>query len=181
MTDADQLTRRLARNVDRAFPEVVGEFQNGLYATALRLTGSTHDAEDLTQDALVRAYRAMSSYEPARIRSLQLRGWLWTILLNLVRNRARTRSRKPPTHDLGSVPAPPSQMDTAAVAVATVDVGKALAVLRPIEREVIVLHHVADLGFDEIAEVTGRPVGTVKSHAHRSLSRLRTILEEGER
>ncbi len=181
MAEIEQLTKLLAKNVAAAFPEVVGAFQHGLYATALRLTRSPQDAEDLTQETLVKAYKALTSYEPARIRSLQLRSWLWTILLNLVRNRARTRSRKPPAQDLATAAPQPAPGDTAAAAVATVDVQRALAELRPIEREVMVLHYVADLAFDEISAAMRTPIGTVKSHAHRSLSRLRRILSEEDR
>lgn len=181
MAESQHITRQLARDVDREFPAVVSAFQDGLYATALRLTRSPQDAEDLTQEAFVKAYRALASYEPERIHRLQLRGWLWTILLNLVRNRARSRSRKPPPGPLDEAPQPPAPTDTAAAAVATVDVARALDVLRPREREVVVLRYVADLGFEEIAAATGAPVGTVKSHAHRSLEKLRRILAKEER
>lgn len=181
MAEHEQLARELAGDVDGAFAGVVREFQHGLYATALRLTRSRQDAEDLTQEALTSAYRALCGYDPERIRGLQLRGWLWTILLNLIRNRARTRSRKPPARALESGLIPVAKTDPAAVAVATVDIAKALSRLGRREQEVLVLRYVADLSFAEIATATGMPIGTAKSHAHRSLDRLRRILEQEER
>lgn len=178
MTGEVDLESRLARDVDSAFPDLVTVYQDGLFGTALRLTGSRHDAEDLAQETLVRAYRALGGYPPQRIRSLRLRAWLWTILLNLVRNRARSRKRRPPTTDIEAAASSPAHSDIAATAVATVDVARALTTLDPADREMLVLRYVADLSVEEIAEATGRPQGTVKSRAHRSLARLRMVLGE---
>lgn len=178
MTEEVDLASRLARDLDTAFPDLVTVYQDGLFSTALRLTGSRHDAEDLAQETLVRAYRALGGYPQQRIRSLRIRGWLWTILLNLVRNRARSRKRRPPTTDIETATSPPAHADIAAAAVATVDVARALTTLDPADREVLVLRYVADLSVAEIAEATGRPQGTVKSRTYRSLARLRTVLEE---
>ncbi len=180
MTDAAGLAGALARDLDAAFPELVTTYQDRMYATALRLTRAPSDAEDVTQEALVRAYRALGGYAPDRIRSLQLRAWLWTILVNLVRNRARTRSRRPHDTALGGVE-PAAGADPAGDAVAVVAVTNALGALRPVEREVLVLRYVADLPLDEVSDTLGIPLGTVKSHVHRSLARLRTILGEETR
>ena len=178
MTGELDLEGRLARDLDSAFPDLVTVYEDRLFGTAFRLTGSHQDAEDLAQETLVRAYRALGGYPPHRIRSLRLRGWLWTILLNLVRNRARSRKRRPPTADIESAASPPIDSDVAATAVAIVDVARALTTLEPADREVLVLRYVADLSVEEIAEATGQPQGTVKSRTHRSLARLRIILGE---
>ena len=59
------------------------------YSIALRVLGNPHDAEEVAQDALVRAYRAIGGYHPERVRALRLRPWLATIVVNLCRNRTR--------------------------------------------------------------------------------------------
>ena len=87
----EQLTARLARDLDGAFEELVRDHQDTVYGVALRLVGNAHDAEDVAQDAFVRAYRALSGWPPARIHELRVRPWLARITLNLVRNRARDR------------------------------------------------------------------------------------------
>ena len=94
-TDVDGLPALLARDLDGAFPDLVSALQDDVYSGALRLTRDPHAAEDVTQEAFVRAYRALGGYEPERIRSLRLRGWIWTIAANLCRNRARSRARRP--------------------------------------------------------------------------------------
>ena len=89
--DDTELVLRLARDLDGSFEALVNAHFDRCHAIALRLTGNPHDAEEITQDALVRAYRALAGYDPDRIRELRLRPWLTTIVLNLCRNRARTR------------------------------------------------------------------------------------------
>src|SRR5437773_7813059 len=93
MTDA--LTERLAADLDSAFESVVRDHQDRLYSLALRYLANASDAEELTQDAFVRAYRALERYDAERIRTLDLRAWLTTILLNLCRNHAAAARRRP--------------------------------------------------------------------------------------
>jgi RNA polymerase sigma-70 factor (ECF subfamily) len=87
----------LAANLDAAFPAFVAAEMSRIYGVALRLTGRPADAEDLAQDTLVRAYRALASWDPDRIRELNVRPWLASIVVNLARNRARARLTRPTT------------------------------------------------------------------------------------
>ena len=90
MHDQD-VSAALAADLEGSFEQVVVAYQNRLYGFALRLTGSPQDAEEITQDAFVRAYRALATYPAMRIRTLALRPWLHQILLNVFRNRVRYR------------------------------------------------------------------------------------------
>ena len=104
---------------------------------------------------------------------------MWTIALNLCRNRARRAKRHPEdplTFDRAD-PAP----GTAAEAVAEADLQvwrSRLAKLSAPQRTAVVLHHVVGLPHAEIAESTGRPESTVRSDVRRGLARLRTLLGE---
>ena len=93
--DTDEtLARRLADDLDGSFEAVVLAHQDRLYTIAHRFLGNGHDAEEVAQDALIRAYRALAGYDADRIRQLRLRPWLATIVLNLCRNRiARSATR----------------------------------------------------------------------------------------
>lgn len=166
----ESLCRRLAENLDEAFPDLVKEVQDDLYSVLRRLHGA--DGEDLTQEALIRAYRALQGYDSRRIRDLRLRGWIWTIALNLGRNAARDRARRPTLVELedrhpawDAEPADGAAWD------------RRLARLTAAQRQAVVLRHVAGLGYDEIAEATGRPEGTVKADVHRGLAKLRSTME----
>jgi RNA polymerase sigma factor (sigma-70 family) len=180
MTDLEPMTARLAVDLTGTFPELVRELSGGLFSGALRMLGDRQDAEDVTQEALVRAYRALESYSTDRIEQLQLRGWLWAITANLCRNRLRQRARRPTTPIDPSIAVEPSPGPAdEAVRSEAVDelVGHLLSLPWPM-RSAVVLRHVVGLGADEIAVALNRPAGTVRSDIHRGLARLRTLYTE---
>jgi len=175
------LAAALADDRDAAFPRLVRALQDGVFAGALRLTGSRADAEEITQEAFVRAYRALGAYPDEQVRELRVREWVWTIALNLCRNRARGRARRP--EDLGTesppMPDPAPGPEQRALAAADRErLERHLARLPWATRASLVLRYVADLPYGEIAVALGRPVGTVRSDVHRGLRRLRQSMEE---
>jgi RNA polymerase sigma-70 factor (ECF subfamily) len=138
------------------------------------MSGDHQEAEDLTQETFIRAYRALGGYDAERIRGMDLRPWMWTIAMNLGRNHLRDRARRPTYVELDDTGADdPEPMDDAAW-------DRRLAALSPAQRTAVVLRHVAGLGISEISKVTGRPEGTVKADVHRGLSRLRETMKREE-
>lgn len=170
MTD---LRLGLARDLDSTFPDLVREMQADVVSGLHRFHGA--DAEDLTQETFIRAYRALQGYEPSRIRELSLRGWIWTIALNLGRNHARDRARRPIPVEIDERDRieDPEPVDTRAW-------DRRLSRLSSPQRTAVVLRHVVGLSYAEIAVATGRAEGTVKADVHRGIERLKTIME-GER
>ncbi|MHB8145248.1 MAG: RNA polymerase sigma factor, partial [Vulcanimicrobiaceae bacterium] len=73
------------------FETIVDEYQRRLYGFALRMTGNREDAEEIVQDAFVRAYRALAKMSPQQRAELRLQPWLYTITLNVTRNRLRSK------------------------------------------------------------------------------------------
>lgn len=179
MSDTVALVNRdLAANLDRAFPDLVREMQDGVYSGVRRLVPSGADAEEITQETFVRAYRALSDYPADRIGRLNLRGWVWTIALNLCRNAARSRSRRPRTVELdrdafSPVPGPEAEAITADE---NREWSARLAGLPAAQRKAVVLRHVVGLPYADIAIATGRAEGTVKADVHRGLAKLREAL-----
>jgi RNA polymerase sigma factor (sigma-70 family) len=173
------LAAALAADLDGAFERLVLAHQDRLFTIAFRTGGNRHDAEELVQDCFVRAYRALASYAPARIRELRLRGWLTTILLNAGRNRARVR--RVPTTELVFDPGSEPSADPLARRDDRETWARLLATLTPAQRTAVVLRHVDGMSYAEIAAATGRPEGTVKAHVHRGLTALRTALVAAER
>jgi RNA polymerase sigma-70 factor (ECF subfamily) len=180
----DDLTTRLAADLDAAFPDLVRLVQDGVYSGALRMTGNPADAEEVTQDALVRAYGALRGYPPERIRTLSPKGWVWTIAANLCRNRARTRSRRPETALPDGIDAvEDGGAGTEEQAVGALDRARLAGHLAGLPwpmRAAVVLRHVVGLGYPEIAAALDRPTGTVKADVHRGLGRLRAAIEREE-
>ena len=175
--------RRLADDLERAFPEFLAHHQDLVYGIALRSTKRPADAEELAQDAFERAYRALAGYERPRIRALRTRGWLAAITANLARNRARRAL--PSTTGLegvaelraDAVPGPEGMAERRESA--AVWQGR-LAALPARYRRAEELRHVSGLSYPELAEALGRPVGTVKSDVHRGVRLLRRALETEE-
>jgi RNA polymerase sigma-70 factor (ECF subfamily) len=182
-----RLTTALADDLDRSFEAVVVAHQDRLYTIALRMLGDPGEAEEVTQDAFVRAYRALATYDAARIRELRLRGWLTTICLNRCRSLLARRASRParpaalePLVESGHEPASPDHGAPAAIAERRVEGeiwARRLAGLPVPYRAAVVLRHVDGLSYPEVAAALGRPEGTVKAQVHRAMALLRTMLE----
>jgi RNA polymerase sigma-70 factor (ECF subfamily) len=178
---ADDLTARLAADVDAAFPALVDRHAGLLYGVALRLLGNRQDAEDVAQEALVRAHGALHRYPPTRVRSLHLRAWLVQITLNAGRSRLRSRRLAQPLREDAPVPdGGPGPHALAEEAEGNRRVALLLAGLPERHRLPVALRHVEGLSYDEIAEALDMPVGTVKANVHRGLRTLRAALDREE-
>jgi RNA polymerase sigma factor (sigma-70 family) len=177
----DDLRERLSQDLDGAFEDLVTAYQRPVYTTALRVSGQPADAADLAAETFLRAYAALRRYRPQRIRQLQVRPWLITILLNLWRNQVRAATRRPVDVDLNAVAElAVSRTDSPEAQTERRDDQEQLAALveqlpEP-QRTSVVLRHVVGLSYSEIAVVLGFPEGTAKSHVARGVQRLRHLM-----
>ena len=168
----EELKEALATDLDGAFDSVVTEMGPRLFWGLRRLCGDHQEAEDLTQETFIRAYRALDGYDANRVRELKLQPWLWTIAMNLGRNHVRDRARRPTAVEMFETGAEdPEPIDDAAW-------DRRLAALSGHQRKAVVLRHIVGLSISEISAAVDRPQGTVKADIHRGLSRLRTTMEE---
>lgn len=165
----EELRQRLARDLDRSFPDLVRALQHEVFSGLRGMAGN--DAEDLAQETFIRAYRALSDYPPARIEELAVRPWIWTIALNLGRNHLRDQSRRPRKADQEPEGVSPEPLDW-------IEWEERLAKLSPAQRRAVVLRHVVGLNYEEIAAATGRAEGSVKADVHRGINRLRQLMED---
>src|SRR2546425_9818420 len=149
---------------------------DSLYRTALRLTRDPADAEDLVQDTYLKAFRAADSFQPGT----NLRAWLFTILHNTARNRARDRAREAVTVDTDAVEraadalsalASPTSQETPETLLLrdtlTPELQAALNALPEAFREAVWLRDVEEFSYAEIAEMLSIPAGTVMSRISR--------------
>lgn len=171
----DDLANSLATDLDATFPSVVELMGGKLFWGLRRICGDHQEAEDLTQETFIRAYRALDGYEPERIKDMNLQPWLWTIAMNLGRNHLRDRSRRPTFVEMTTESGTddPEPIDNAAW-------DRRLDTLSRPQRTAVVLRHVVGMGIEEISAITERPNGTVKNDIHRGLARLRQAMEEEE-
>ena len=142
-----------------------------LYGTAYRMTRNSHDAEDLVQETLLRAYRAFDGYTSGT----NIRAWLHTILYRVRTDAFRRAGRAPRTVEMeGDGPAVPAPQE--ALAAGGEDLVRTLDALPVAFRIAVVLRDVQELSYEEIAGVLGIPIGTVMSRIHRGRALLRADL-----
>ena len=155
--------------------EVARDHARFMYSVAYRLAGNHPDAEDVVQESLLRVKRGLVNYTPG-----SLQGWLARIVTNVFLDETRRRKRRPQTalpNDPDRVIAGgPAADEDLAMRSLPDHIQAALNLLRDEFRSAVVLCDIAGLSYNEIADHTGVPVGTVRSRVHRGRSRLREEL-----
>lgn len=178
----EALASALKNGDDRAFDVLVARHQNRIYAVAYRFTGNREDALDVTQEALVKAYRKIGRWQPT--------GRFLPWLLRLASNQAVDALRRRKRHQHESLDDPTrgsarsvqgeraSQTADEPARAREIDdrVQQALGVLSPAQRKVFVLRHYEGMQLAEIAGVVGCTVGSVKVHLFRALKKLQKEL-----
>jgi RNA polymerase sigma-70 factor (ECF subfamily) len=159
-----------------SWDEIVDQHSERVYRLAYRLTGNATDAEDLTQDVFVRVFRSLSTYSPGTFE-----GWLHRVTTNLFLDGARRRQRirfdalsDERADRLHSTDAAPH--DSYSDRIFDADVEQALAQLPPDFRAAVVLCDIEGLSYEEIADILGAKLGTVRSRIHRGRAMLRDSL-----
>jgi RNA polymerase sigma-70 factor (ECF subfamily) len=139
------------------------------------MLGNPHDAEDVTQEALLRAYRALATYDSAG----SFRTWLFAILVNRCRTSLLQRSRyvRRVVTDEEAMQGATVRDDGAATEL-RIEIERAVAQLDPDQREAFLLKHVEQLGYEEMAAVTGAGVSALKMRVKRACERLQELLGE---
>jgi len=177
VNEAGQQSVTASEWVPPTWEEVVREHSARVYRLAYRLTGNTHDAEDLTQEVFVRVFRSLPSYTPGTFE-----GWLHRITTNLFLDQARRRQRirfeglgDDTAARLGDAgPSPDEAFDDRHL---DSDIQDALRALAPEYRAAVILCDLEGLPYEEIAATLGIKLGTVRSRIHRGRAQLRAALE----
>jgi RNA polymerase sigma-70 factor, ECF subfamily len=169
------------------FEELLTPLLSIAYGTAVRLTHSRTEAEDLVQDAALMAYRAFASFQ----RGTNFKAWFFRILTNAFYSRHRKEKREKANLSTEEVPAlylygkaseaglQGREDDPASAIMDKLDrelVGAALQALPEEYRMVATLYFIEDFSYQQIAEVVACPVGTVRSRLHRGRRMLQKAL-----
>ena len=177
------LVERCRDNDDAAFSEVVARYKTKIYNYVYRMTGSSEDAEDLTQEVFIRMYTSIDSFRGQS----SLNTWLFRIAGNLCIDRFRRTKNRTPAYSLDE---PVGEADQAQevpdhtyephrllenVELAE-HIQQALSKLPEKLRATLLLHDVEGLPYEEIAQVIGCPLGTVKSRLFNARMQLRQHL-----
>lgn len=172
-----ELAQRFGTGDERALEEVYRRWSPIVFTLALRSLGDRSDAEDATQKTFVSAWTSRASYDPAKAR---LSTWLVVIAKRRIADTHEARARfRALQEELQRFSHPDELVGS------EIDLGDSLLLadeierLEPDARRVVHLAFYDDLTHDQIATRLQMPLGTVKSHIRRSLTRMRTRLEVG--
>jgi RNA polymerase sigma-70 factor, ECF subfamily len=187
MTDAELVVRALTREgsgagagSEEAYAALLGRYERPVFTLVLRMVRDRTVAEDLAQEAFVKAFSKLATYDPSR----KFSSWLFKVAHNtaidhLRRREVATVSIDEPVGDEADGPArqmEDEEGETPDAAAERSDLSRALtrAVghLRPEYREVVALRYQGGLEYGEIVEATGFPLGTVKTYLHRARKEL---------
>ncbi len=177
-----ELIRKAAAGDRKAAGACVRAYQGHLYAYILRLSGRPEVAEDIVQEAFVRALTNLDRFDDR----YRFSTWLFTIARRLYINAMQKRKPVYQTEVISTLSSRPNRPETATIDAeistnARDEIQRALQSLPEDQREVVVLFHQFDWSIAQIARHMDMPQGTVKSHLHRGRRRLREALESCER
>ena len=175
---------RVSRGREETFENLTQPHVDALWRTAFRMTGDRDAADDLTQEACLRAYRSFSRFKPGS----NYRAWIFRILTNLCLDHLRREKRSPvvrsdvDTNILESGVTMPREHDPDVQVLRRQirsAVLRAMSQLTPEIRLVVSLALLEDRTYQEIAEIAGCPIGTVRSRLSRGRQQLRRTLQGG--
>ncbi len=167
-----------------AFGELVFRYQARLYNAAIRLVDNAEDAADVVQDAFLNAYQSLHSFKG----DAEFFTWLYRIAFNtaisLKRKKRATVSLDAARPDGGIDPDDPSEYVKPGVALERSEderqLQEAMNRLSHEHREVLVLKDIEGMRYEDIAEILGVPIGTIRSRLHRARLELRDLLQANE-
>ena len=184
-----RLIERLLARDERAFNDLVRAYQRRVLTLVMRMLGNAAEAEDVAQEVFVQVFKAIGSFRG----DSKLSTWIYRIAINLCKNRVKyLKVRHTEQQDeLGDAEEKGALRGTRRTTVGAVErpdemmsgkqveqiVQRAILELEPTFRECLVLRDVEELSYEQIEEITGLPIGTVKSRIHRARAQLREAVE----
>jgi len=184
-TDEELVARAKGGDLD-SFNQLILRWERPIYALAYRVIGREEDARDVCQETFLRAFRALPGFKG----QAKFSSWLYRIALNLCRDWIRRQRRAPTVQlaegvdpaELASEQGPVESIeDLVARREMSLVVEEAMALLPEEQRTAIVLKEYHGMTFQEIADLQGCPLSTVKTRLYQGLSVLRRHLEKNGR
>jgi len=172
---------------ERAFREILERFQRPVFSLVFRMIRNREQAEDLAQEAFVKAFHALDSYDP----DYKFSNWLFKIANNVAIDHLRKRELDTVSIHGSEHAADGEEEERTRIALESGDespeayaesrelggqIELAIGKLRPEYRTAVILRHVEGYAYDEIADVMELPLGTVKTYLHRARAELKEAL-----
>ncbi len=175
-SDEEAIIRQCLDGNPDSYAVLVDRYKAMVYNVAFRMVGDEDTAKDLAQESFIAAYNALGAFRFGA----KFSSWLYSIVLNKCRDHLRLTKETVSTDDIADVkPDSGRTPEQAASAGQSRDIlQQALEALPEDYREVLILKHIEELDYQEIAAITGTGIAALKVRAHRGREMLRKILEE---
>ncbi len=169
-----EVIRRVRRGDGEAFRCIVQRYQGRVYGFARKMLNNHHDAEDVCQEAFVRAYTYLERFDTR----YPFSNWVLTITANLCKRflKRRRKLHVLPDYGLAAAETPDGSETEENVSVLHREVSKAIAGLSEQKRTALVLLQQSSQSYAEIADIMDVPIGTVKTTIHRARNAIRSHL-----
>jgi RNA polymerase sigma-70 factor (ECF subfamily) len=160
----------------------IEQYGKATYNFAFRLTHNEADARDLSQEAFIRVYRAWRSFQPGT----SFLSWIYRIVTNLYRDelrRKKGRYQEEIPDDNARAPGQSERLATSPIdefveSQLSERMARSLEQLSPEQRQVVILADIEEYSYQEIAEIMGCSIGTVRSRLHRARALLRRLVQK---
>ncbi len=169
------IVARVLKGDRQAYATLVDEYKSPIYNLAYRMTGSSEDADDLTQETFIRAYRYLWRYDVRR----KFFTWLYTLALNIIRSHLRKKNKDNKSSEESSAhllsdknPSPETEL------IKTQEISVCLLRLEHESRALLIMKFQQGLTFEEIAQITGKSISAVKMSVYRGLESLKKMMKD---
>lgn len=184
MDEDKEFIERALKGEEKAFEMIIRKYQNPLFNYIGRMVGERELALDFTQDVFIKAYSSLRSFKP----QYRFRTWLFKIASNHIIDYWRKRKistvscdQSPVNNERAPFQIPDHETPIAQkyeMSQLRERIEQALEKLPPFLRELFVWRHINDFSYEEMAEIKGMPVGTVKNRVFQAKEQIRRFLEE---
>jgi RNA polymerase sigma-70 factor (ECF subfamily) len=170
-----EIVAKVLKGDRKAYALLVEEYKSPLYNLAYRMTGNSEDADDLTQEAFIRAYQYLWRYDPRK----KFFTWLYTIALNLIKNHLRKKNKKRNiSEELSAYSLADNSSSPETKMIEAQEISSCLLRLEYEIRALLIMKYQQELSFEEIAEITGKSLSAVKMSIYRGLDHLKKLMKE---
>jgi RNA polymerase sigma-70 factor (ECF subfamily) len=186
LSDHD-LVVRSQKGSEKAYRELLGRYQRPVFSLIYRMIRDREQSEDLTQETFVRVFNNIGRYDPA----YKFSSWIFKIATNLTIDWMRKKEPQTVSIDGSRYAVTPDEIEATTITVESKDetpeellvarelgaeIEVAIGRLRPEYRTAILLRHIEDRAYEEIAQIMALPLGTVKTYIHRGRKELQEML-----
>ena len=167
-----EIVAKILKGDRQTYALLVEEYKRPIYNLAYRMTGNADDADDLTQETFIRAYKNLWRYDSSR----KFFTWLYTLAFNLNKNHLRKNKKEKLSEELSALsltdnnPSPEDKM------IEDQEINSCLLRLEDEPRALLIMKYQQEFSFEEIAQITGKSLSAVKMRIYRGLEKLKELI-----